>query len=105
MADCCDWPAGFGEGADKLNGLFVDAKQIRIDLATWEYERVIIVWVCVGQVYIHIDVAAPIVTVPTTDFFLFWGNNIDLRADLLQSAQRYEQFGLLKSVRGEDCDL
>jgi hypothetical protein len=67
MADCRDHLLLIIEGPDELQGLLVDTQQVGIDLASWEDDRVVVLWLCLVECDVDLNRPAPVLFVPAAD--------------------------------------
>src|SRR6202012_2706842 len=105
VAHCRDDLLGAEDILDELERLGFDAKQVRIDLATGQDDRVVVAGRDLVERFVDLHGAAPILLVPALDFARRQRHDVHRRPRLLQTVLRYLEFGLFETVSGQDCDL
>src|SRR4051812_20380769 len=90
---------------DELQGLWFDAQQVGIDLATGQNQCVVVPGRDLIERLVHLHGATPVLHVPAFDLAWRKRDDLDGRAGVLQGVARHLELGLLESVGGQNRDF
>lgn len=92
------------EAAGEADGAVVVAQRVGVEQPPGNDQGVVVAGVGLGERAIHLDRAALVEVAHALDRASGGRDHLHLGAGLAQGAQRFQQFGFLEAVAGEDGD-